>query len=162
MNTVSLVLLEILIVIGFSRLVGLLFRAIKQPLVIGEIMAGIMLGPSLLGKIFPVTQAWLFPPSTAPILEVLAQIGLIFFMFLIGLELDPKYLKGKVRVAVFTSAAGIILPFVLAIGLALWLYPMGQGSQTSLLAFSLFFGSALSITTCKTPQSALSLLPVQP
>ncbi len=146
MNTVSLVLLEILIVIGFSRLVGLLFRAIKQPLVIGEIMAGIMLGPSLLGKIFPVTQAWLFPPSTAPILEVLAQIGLIFFMFLIGLELDPKYLKGKVRIAVFTSAAGIILPFFLAGGLALWLYPLGQGSQTSLLAFSLFFGSALSIT----------------
>jgi Kef-type K+ transport system membrane component KefB/nucleotide-binding universal stress UspA family protein len=146
MNTVSLVLLEILIVIGFSRLVGLLFRAIKQPLVIGEIMAGIMLGPSLLGKIFPVSQAWLFPPSTAPILEVLAQIGLIFFMFLIGLELDPKYLKGKVRIAVFTSAAGIILPFLLAGGLALWLYPLGQGSQTSLLAFSLFFGSALSIT----------------
>jgi Kef-type K+ transport system membrane component KefB/nucleotide-binding universal stress UspA family protein len=146
MNTVSLVLLEILIVIGFSRLVGLLFRTIKQPLVIGEIMAGIMLGPSLLGQIFPVTQAWLFPPSTAPILEVLAQIGLIFFMFLIGLELDPKYLKGKVRIAVFTSAAGIILPFLLAGGLALWLYPLGQGSQTSLLAFSLFFGSALSIT----------------
>jgi Kef-type K+ transport system membrane component KefB/nucleotide-binding universal stress UspA family protein len=146
MNTVSLVLLEILIVIAFSRLVGLLFRAIKQPLVIGEIMAGIMLGPSLFGKIFPITQAKLFPSSTAPILEVLAQIGLIFFMFLIGLELDPKYLKGKVRVAVFTSAAGIILPFVLAGGLALWLYPLGQGSQTSLLAFSLFLGSALSIT----------------
>jgi Kef-type K+ transport system membrane component KefB/nucleotide-binding universal stress UspA family protein len=146
MNTVSLVLLEILIVIGFSRLVGLLFRAIKQPLVIGEIMAGIMLGPSFFGKIFPITQARLFPPSTAPILEVLAQIGLIFFMFLIGLELDPKYLKGKVRIAVFTSAAGIILPFLLAGGLAFWLYPLGQGSQTSLLAFSLFFGSALSIT----------------
>jgi Kef-type K+ transport system membrane component KefB/nucleotide-binding universal stress UspA family protein len=146
MNTVSLVLLEILIVIGFSRLVGLLFRAIKQPLVIGEIMAGIMLGPSLFGKIFPVTQAHLFPSSTAAILEVLAQIGLIFFMFLIGLELDPKYLKGKVRVAIFTSAAGIILPFILAVGLAFWLYPIGQGSQTSLLAFSLFFGSALSIT----------------
>jgi Kef-type K+ transport system membrane component KefB/nucleotide-binding universal stress UspA family protein len=146
MNTVSLVLLEILIVIGFSRLVGLAFRAIKQPLVIGEIMAGIMLGPSLFGKFFPVTQAYLFPLSTAPILEVLAQIGLIFFMFLIGLELDPKYLKGKVRVAIFTSAAGIILPFLLAGGLAVWLYPIGQGSQTSLLAFSLFLGSALSIT----------------
>jgi Kef-type K+ transport system membrane component KefB/nucleotide-binding universal stress UspA family protein len=146
MDTVSLVLLEILIVIGFSRVVGLLFRAIKQPLVIGEIMAGIMLGPSFFGKFFPAAQAWLFPKTTAPILEVLAQIGLIFFMFLIGLELDPKYLKGKVKIAFATSAAGIILPFILAGGLALWLYPIGQGSQTSLLAFSLFFGSALSIT----------------
>jgi Kef-type K+ transport system membrane component KefB/nucleotide-binding universal stress UspA family protein len=146
MNTVSLVLLEILVVIGFSRIVGLLFRAIKQPLVIGEIMAGIMLGPSLFGQLFPAAKNWLFPPATASILEVIAQIGLIFFMFLIGLELDPKYLKGKVRIAFFTSAAGIILPFVLAGGLALWLYPIGQGSSTSLLAFSLFFGSALSIT----------------
>jgi Kef-type K+ transport system membrane component KefB/nucleotide-binding universal stress UspA family protein len=146
MHTVSLVLLEILVVIGFSRIVGLLFRAIKQPLVIGEIVAGIMLGPSLFGQIFPVTQGRLFPTETASILEALSQIGLIFFMFLIGLELDPKYLKGKVRVAFFTSAAGIILPFLLAGGLALWLYPIGQGTGTSLLAFSLFFGSALSIT----------------
>jgi Kef-type K+ transport system membrane component KefB/nucleotide-binding universal stress UspA family protein len=146
MHTVSLVLLEILVVIGFSRLVGLLFRAIKQPLVIGEIMAGIMLGPSLLGRIFPAAKDWLFPAATSSILEVIAQIGLIFFMFLIGLELDPKYLKGKVRIAFFTSAAGIILPFILAGGLALWLYPIGQGAETSLLAFSLFFGSALSIT----------------
>jgi Kef-type K+ transport system membrane component KefB/nucleotide-binding universal stress UspA family protein len=146
MHTVSLVLMEILVVIGFSRLVGLLFRAIKQPLVIGEIMAGIMLGPSLFGAIAPSLSAQLFPAETAPILDVLSQIGLIFFMFLIGLELDPKYLKGKVRVAVFTSIAGIVLPFLLAGFLAVWLYPLGQGNGTSLLAFGLFLGSALSIT----------------
>ncbi len=146
MHTVSLVLLEILVVIGISRLVGLGCRAIKQPLVIGEIMAGIMLGPSLLGLIAPQITAGLFPAETAPILEVLAQIGLIFFMFLIGLELDPKYLKGSMDVAVATSAAGIILPFSLASVLAFWLYPMVDNPAISLLAFTLFLGSALSIT----------------
>jgi Kef-type K+ transport system membrane component KefB/nucleotide-binding universal stress UspA family protein len=146
MHTVSLVLLEILVVIGISRLVGLGCRAIKQPLVIGEIMAGIMLGPSLLGLIAPQITAGLFPAETAPILEVLAQIGLIFFMFLIGLELDPKYLKGNMDVAVATSAAGIILPFSLASVLAFGLYPMVDNPSISLLAFTLFLGSALSIT----------------
>jgi Kef-type K+ transport system membrane component KefB/nucleotide-binding universal stress UspA family protein len=146
MHTVSLVLLEILVVIGLSRLVGMGCRIIKQPLVIGEIAAGIMLGPSLLGLIAPQLTAGLFPAETAPILEVLAQVGLIFFMFLIGLELDPKYLKGNMDVAVATSAAGIILPFGLASILAWWLYPMVDNPAISLLAFSLFLGSALSIT----------------
>ena len=85
------VLIEILIVIGLSRIVGLGFRRLKQPLVIGEIVAGVMLGPSLLGLLAPGLATALFPPETIPFLNVLAQIGLIFFMFLIGLELDPKY-----------------------------------------------------------------------
>jgi Kef-type K+ transport system membrane component KefB len=146
LSPVFLVLLEILLVIGVSRLTGLGFRAIKQPLVIGEIMAGILLGPSFLGAIWPQATTWLFPQGTATILEVLAQIGLIFFMFLIGLEIDPKYLKGKVRVAFVTSLVGIVLPFVLASLLALWLYPFSKGADTSLIAFTLFLGSALSIT----------------
>jgi Kef-type K+ transport system membrane component KefB/nucleotide-binding universal stress UspA family protein len=146
LSPVLLVLIEILVVIGASRLMGLAFRAIKQPLVIGEIVAGIMLGPSFLGAVWPDATAWLFPPATSTILEVLAQIGLIFFMFLIGLELDPKYLQGKVRVAFFTSIIGIVLPFLMAGLLALWLYPMAKGGTTSLAAFTLFLGSALSIT----------------
>ena len=89
MHIVVIVLLEILVVIGLSRLVGVAFRWINQPLVIGEIVAGIMLGPSLLGMIAPGVAASLFPPEAIPFLNVLSQVGLIFFMFLIGLELDP-------------------------------------------------------------------------
>ncbi len=98
MHTVILVLVEVLIVIGISRIVGLGFKAIKQPLVIGEICAGIMLGPSLFGFIAPNLAASIFPPETMPFLNVLSQIGLIFFMFLIGLELNPKYLSIYQRV----------------------------------------------------------------
>ena len=85
MHTVILVLFEVLIVIGLSRLVGLAFKSVKQPLVIGEIVAGIMLGPSLFGLIAPSVAANVFPPETIPFLNVLSQVGLIFFMFLIGL-----------------------------------------------------------------------------
>ena len=103
MNAVAIVLVEVLIVIGLSRLVGLGCRSIKQPLVIGEIIAGIMLGPSLLGLVAPNLATTLFPAETIPYLFVLSQIGLIFFMFLIGLELNPKYLSGQLEIA---GAAG--------------------------------------------------------
>ncbi|MEY2831461.1 MAG: hypothetical protein RLZZ574_719, partial [Cyanobacteriota bacterium] len=86
LSTPVLVLIEILVVIALSRLMGQVCRFLKQPLVIGEIIAGIMLGPSLLGLIAPDFAASLFPASTLPYLDILAQIGLIFFMFLIGLE----------------------------------------------------------------------------
>ncbi len=95
MHTVVLVLVQVLIIIGISRLMGLGCRVIKQPLVIGEIIAGIMLGPSLLGLVVPDLATTLFPAETLPFLDVLSEVGLIFFMFLIGLELDPKYLKGN-------------------------------------------------------------------
>jgi Kef-type K+ transport system membrane component KefB len=124
MQTVVLVLIEVLIVIGLSRLVGLAFRWIKQPLVIGEIVAGVMLGPSLLGLLAPLFAATLFPPATIPFLNVLSQVGLIFFMFLIGLELDPKYLKGNLNVAILISNVSIIVPFSLAAILSLVLYPL--------------------------------------
>ena len=93
MSTIILVLAEIFIVIGLSRLIGLAFRSIKQPQVIGEIVAGIMLGPSLFGLLAPSWASGIFPPETTPILGILSQIGLLFFMFLIGLELNPQYLK---------------------------------------------------------------------
>ncbi|MGH2414025.1 MAG: cation:proton antiporter, partial [Microcystaceae cyanobacterium] len=141
-----LVLAQVLIVIGLSRLMGLAFRKINQPQVIGEIVAGIMLGPSLFGLIAPEWASALFPPESIPFLNVLSEIGLIFFMFLIGLELNPKYLKGNFDVAILTSNVSILVPFSLASLLALLLYPLVSNADVSFTAFAMFLGAAMSIT----------------
>lgn len=146
MSTIVIVLFQVLLVIGLSRLVGLGFRWLRQPLVIGEIVAGIMLGPSLFGMVAPVWAAAVFPPETIPFLNILSQIGLIFFMFLIGLELNPKYLQGQVEVAVLISHVSILVPFSLGTLLALMLYPLLSSSDVSFTAFALFLGAAMSIT----------------
>jgi len=146
LDTVVLVLIEVLIVIGLSRLVGIGFRRIKQPLVIGEIVAGIMLGPSLFGWLAPDLSAAIFPPETIPFLNILSQVGLIFFMFLIGLELDPKYLKSQIDVAVLTSHVSILVPFSLGTLASILLYPLVSNSSVSFTAFALFLGAAMSIT----------------
>jgi Kef-type K+ transport system membrane component KefB/nucleotide-binding universal stress UspA family protein len=146
LDTVVLVLLEVVIVIGLSRLTGLGCRWIKQPLVIGEIIAGIMLGPSLFGLVAPDLAGFLFPAQTIPFLNVLSQVGLIFFMFLIGLELDPKYLKGNLDIAILTSHVSILVPFSLGSLLALLLYPLVSNGSVAFTAFALFLGAAMSIT----------------
>lgn len=146
LDTVVLVLIEVLIVIGLSRLVGLGCRWIKQPLVIGEIVAGIMLGPSLFGLIAPDLAAALFPAEAVPFLNVLSQVGLIFFMFLIGLELNPKYLSGQLEIAILTSHVSILVPFSLGTLIAVLLYPLVSNASVSFTAFALFLGAAMSIT----------------
>lgn len=146
MQTVVLVLIQVVIVIGLSRLMGLVCRRLKQPLVIGEIIAGIMLGPSLLGLISPSIATTLFPTETLPFLNILSQIGLIFFMFLIGLELNPSYLKGQLNTAILISHVSILVPFSLGSLLALILYPLLSNDTVNFTAFALFLGSAMSIT----------------
>jgi Kef-type K+ transport system membrane component KefB/nucleotide-binding universal stress UspA family protein len=146
MSTIVIVLFQVLLVIGLSRLVGLGFRGLRQPLVIGEIVAGIMLGPSLFGLVAPDWSAALFPPETVPFLNVLSQIGLIFFMFLIGLELNPKYLQGQIQTAILTSHVSIVVPFSLGTILAVLLYPQVSNADVSFTAFALFLGAAMSIT----------------
>jgi Kef-type K+ transport system membrane component KefB len=105
-----------------------------------------MLGPSLFGLLAPDLAAALFPPETVPFLNVLSQIGLIFFMFLIGLELNPKYLSGNLEVAISTSNISIIVPFSLATLLALVLYPLLSDVSVPFTAFALFLGAPMSIT----------------
>lgn len=146
MSTIVLVLFQVLLVIGLSRLVGLGFRWLRQPLVIGEIVAGIMLGPSLFGLIAPHWATALFPPETIPFLNVLSQVGLIFFMFLIGLELNPQYLRGQIEKAVLISHVSIVVPFSLGALLALLLYPLVSNADVTFTAFALFLGAAMSIT----------------
>jgi len=146
MNTLLTLLLQIVVILVVSRLVGLLFRKIHQPQVIGEMVAGILLGPSLFGWLAPGLSARLFPVDSLDYLNVLSQIGLILFMFLVGLELDPQLLHGRRRAAIVISNASVIAPFLLGAVLALYLYPRLSGPPVSFIGFTLFLGAAMSIT----------------
>lgn len=142
----SVLLLQILVIILASRLLGWVMSLISQPMVIGEILAGIMLGPSLLGLYFPDATAFLFPLSSLGNLEFLSQIGLILFMFIIGMELDLGVLRQKAGAAVFISNASIVIPFVMGAGLAYFLYEEFAVPGSSFLPFALFMGISMSIT----------------
>ena len=140
------VLLALIVVIVMARTLGALFRAIHQPPVIGEIIAGIVLGPSVLGRIAPHVASYVLPTTVAPILNVIAQIGVILYMFLVGLELDPKLLKNRGHATVAISHASILAPFLMGAALALLLFPTLSPGNVSFTGFSLFIGVAMSIT----------------
>jgi len=129
-----------------SALLGALCRRIHQPPVIGEILAGICLGPSVLGRLAPSVQHYLVPANVAPQLGTLAQIGVILFMFLVGLELDLSVMRSHSRATLAISHASIVVPFVLGSGLAIWLYPSLGMPTASFPVFALFLGVSLSVT----------------
>lgn len=145
LNMTTLVL-QIALVLAVSRVVGSLFLKIHQPRVVGEMFAGIMLGPSLLGWIAPGLSAFLFPPSSLEYLNALSQVGVVVFMFLVGLGINPKELKSQGHTAVLTSHLSITLPFVLAACLAIYLYPRLSDNSVPFSTFALFMGAAMSIT----------------
>jgi Kef-type K+ transport system membrane component KefB len=133
------------VVIGASRVSGWAISKIGQPRVHGEILAGILLGPSLLGVVWPDALEYLFPSELVDALRVLAQMGVVLFMFLIGLELDLTKLRGNGHKALVISPASIIAPMLLGALLALWLYPR-FGGDADRLGFTLFIGAAMAIT----------------
>jgi Kef-type K+ transport system membrane component KefB len=137
---------QVLVILLISRFAGMLFRKIRQPQVIGEMLAGILLGPSLLGWVAPTFSNALFPVGSLGYLNALSQMGLILFMFLIGVSLDPKELRGNGPAALLTSHASIAMPFCLGSATALVLYRHVSGASVSFVNFALFMGVAMSIT----------------
>jgi len=146
MPNLFILTLQLAVVLAACRLTGELFRRIHQPKVVGEMFAGIMLGPSLLGWVAPHLSAYLFPPSSLGFLNALSQVGVVVFMFLVGLGINPGELKKESHAAVLTSHVSITAPFVLAAFLALYLYPRLSDDGVSFTSFALFMGSAMSIT----------------
>ncbi|MEK6285967.1 MAG: cation:proton antiporter [Acidobacteriota bacterium] len=146
MASFKLLVLQIGTILIVARLVGLLFSKLHQPRVVGEMVAGILLGPSLLGWLAPNISSALFPPESLGHLNSLSQVGLLIFMFLVGLELDLTHLRELGRAAVMTSQVSIIAPFILGSLFAVYLYPRLSDPSVNLTGFVLFMGAAMSVT----------------
>src|SRR5215216_6609983 len=142
----SILLMQIIIVLILAGLFRRLFRWIHQPPVMGEMIAGIVLGPSVLGLIYPQALAFLFPAPSLGTLQLLSQIGVVLFMFIVGMEVNVRQLREKGSAAVMISHASIIIPFLLGTALSLFLYGRLAPAGTSFHAFALFIGVAMSIT----------------
>jgi len=142
----AILILQIVTIILTARLFGYFFKKIGQPTVIGEITAGIFLGPSFIGSFFPEFSQFLFPAISLGNLQLLSMVGLVFFMFIIGIELDLGVLKNKANDAVVISHASIIIPFALGVLLSYFLYSEFAPDNVHFLSFSLFMGIAMSIT----------------
>ncbi len=140
------VLLTLAAVVVAGQILGILFRYVGQPPVIGEVVAGIMLGPSLLGRIWPEASAFLMPAQVGPYVSVIAQIGVILYMFLVGLELNPAVLKERAGNTLFIAHGSMALPFVAGAALGLFLYPRMAYEAHSFVGFVLFMGISLSVT----------------
>ncbi len=145
-HPLALLLAQIITIVLVARVFGWICKKIGQPAVIGEIIAGIALGPSFVGAYFPEFSEALFPEYSLGNLSFLSQIGLILFMFVIGMELDLKVLKNKAHDAVLISHASIIIPFALGMTLAYYIFTSFAPSGVEFLSFGLFLGISMSIT----------------
>ncbi len=145
-HPLSRLFLQLVIIIAAARLVGGLFAKLGQPSVIGEMAAGILLGPSLLGWLAPEAFLCIFPADTLGALRLLSQVGVCLFMFAVGMELNMAQVRGKAHAAVVVSHASIIFPYLLGVILACFTYKGLANPQASFLAFALFMGISMSIT----------------
>lgn len=142
----GVLLTQIIVVVIAARLCGRLSARIGQPKVIGEIVAGLLLGPSLLGSVAPAVSASLFPPTSLGTLKLLADVGILLFMFVVGLELDLERLRGQAHTALLVSHVSILLPCFLGVALSLTLYESLAPPGVRFVPFALFMGIAMSIT----------------
>ncbi|MGA2443425.1 MAG: cation:proton antiporter [Tepidisphaeraceae bacterium] len=145
---ILLLVVQIGLVLGLSRIMGFLFVRFRQPQVMGEMIAGVMLGPSLFGWLMPAAFKGVFPAQSIQYLNALSQVGVMFFLFLIGLELDPKHLRNRGHAAVVISHASIMTPFLAGACLAVFLYPnlFNDVPTMRFTSVALFLGAAMSIT----------------
>ena len=144
-NILLIVIVQLIVIVASSRVFGVLFRRIGQPFVCGEIAAGLVLGPSLFGGMFPTLFHRIFDPSVSQIFSILSQIGLMLLMFLIGLEFDFDHLRNNRGTALAISSAGILLPFTLGFLLGRFMHStLHLGG--SWIHLSLFMAAAMSIT----------------
>ncbi len=145
-HPLSVLLLQVIVILLIARVVGTLFRKIGQPTVVGEMVAGILLGPSLLGLLSSDAMIFLFPPSSLETLKLLSQAGIILFMFIVGMELNLQHLRQKAHAAVLVSHASILVPFFLGAAFSLLLYRSYVPDGISFSSFSIFIAVAMSIT----------------
>ncbi|HEU4722178.1 MAG TPA: cation:proton antiporter [Gemmatimonadaceae bacterium] len=142
----ALLAAQLVVVVTAARLCGALARRVGQPRVVGEMAAGLLLGPSVLGRLAPSVTDALFPAPSLAFVNALAQIGVLLFMFVVGLELDVAHLRRRGRTALLASHASIVAPFLLGTALALALYERYAPSGVGFVPFALFMGAAMSVT----------------
>src|SRR5947199_3715107 len=145
-NPLSRLFLQLLIIIGASGVVAWIFTRCGQPAVIGEMVAGILLGPSLFGLLAPNAFQFIFAASSLDALRLLSQIGVCLFLFAVGMELDMSEVRHKAQTAVVVSHSSIAIPYYLAVPRAVFLYRQLAQPGASFLAFALFMGISMSIT----------------
>lgn len=146
MRDLGILLSQIVVVCTAARLLGWVAEKLHQPRVVGEILAGILLGPTFLGWLSASLFSSLFPPTKLQPLYFLSQIGLLLFMFQVGLELDFHALRKLGPAVVFTSNVSVLLPLAAGAGLGVYLHPTLAGTNISLLPFAFFLGTAMSVT----------------
>lgn len=145
-HPLSQLFVQLLVIIAAARVLGSLFTRVGLPAVVGEMAAGVVLGPSLLGFVAPGFFAFVFPQDSLDALRLLSQVGVCFFMFSVGMELEIGHVRNKARAAVAVSHASISAPFLLGVVMAYFLFEAYAGPSASFTGFALFMGISMSIT----------------